>query len=125
MQPTALVSLKATRSAQLLAQPQMGSILCDWTIGKRGGSTMTLRQRAEKAAEAVCQVLDVSPTSGQAKKLAETIEQVVIDAVLKEQERCAAVAMKCCSADRDMAHKIAAEMRQAHIALIANLSGMR
>jgi hypothetical protein len=86
---------------------------------------MTIRQRAETTAAAVFQALDMSPTAVQMTKVADTIEQAVINAVIEEQERCATVAMKCCSADRDMAHKIAAEMRQAHIALIANLSGMR
>jgi hypothetical protein len=86
---------------------------------------MSFRRRAEQAADAVYKTLGVSPTAEQAVRAADAIEKAVIGAVLEEQERCATVAMRCCSADMDMAHKVSAEIRQTHTALIANLSGMR
>lgn len=86
---------------------------------------MTFRERAENAARTIYDVLQMSPTAEQAKKVGDAVERALIEAALNEQERCAQVAVQCCSADRDMAHKVAVQIRQTHTALIANLSGMR
>ena len=52
-------------------------------------------------------------------------EKAMVDALVEANQRCTQAAMQCCSADRDMAHKVAAEIERSHQALIANLSGMR
>ena len=55
----------------------------------------------------------------------ENILQAIIDAVLEERSRCATVVKTICSADKDLAHKIADEIRRNEEALIANLSSLR
>ena len=86
---------------------------------------MNLRERAESAAASVFETLSVSPTGDQAKRATELIEKIVIDAVIEEGRRCAKVARDCCASDRDMARKVAREVRLSNVALIANLSSMR
>lgn len=86
---------------------------------------MNLRERAESVAAGVFETLAASPTEDQAKKVVELIEQVIIKALLEEGKRCSHVARECCSADQDMAHKVAREIRLSNQALIANLSSMR
>jgi hypothetical protein len=86
---------------------------------------MKLKERADKAAEDVLRVLGATPDEKQAKGISAAIEKAVIAAVLEEAGRCTTVAKACCSADRDMAHKIETEIRRANDVLIANLSSMR
>ncbi len=94
-------------------------------VGTERVAEMTLRERAESAATVVVKALAASPTEDQAKKVTELIEQAVIDALLEEAGRCADVARKCCAADRDLAHKVAREITNSNVALIANLSSLR
>lgn len=86
---------------------------------------MKLGSRAEKAASAVFSTLQTTPSAEQSQKTVRIIEQAMIDSYQDAADRCAKAAVKCCSADKDMAHKVAEEIRLAHTALIANLSGMR
>ena len=86
---------------------------------------MNFRERAERAAEAVCEMLHVEASEDLQKRVTDVIERAVIDAVVEDGERCTEVVMDCCSADRDLAHKIADEIRRAHTVLVANLSSMR
>lgn len=86
---------------------------------------MAFKDYAEKAAAKACEVLEAGPSADQASNVVHIIEEAIIGAVLEERERCADVALGCRSADRDMAHEIAAGIRQANAALIANLSSMR
>ena len=86
---------------------------------------MKLKEHAEKAAENVLAILGASPDEQQSKDISAAIEKAVIAAVLDEASRCATVAKDCCSADRDMAHKIESEIRRTNDVLIANLSSMR
>jgi hypothetical protein len=86
---------------------------------------MKLKEHASKAAKNVFGILGASPTEDQAREISSAIEKAVIAAVLEEASRCAEVAKSCCSADRDMAHKITEEIRHANDVLIANLSSMR
>ncbi len=86
---------------------------------------MTFRERAEDAAKAVFDVMQASPTDGQTKQVVDAVEQAIVEAVLDEQQRCVHVAMDCCSADRDLAHKLGEEIRRSEVALIANLSALR
>ncbi len=94
-------------------------------VGTERVAEMTLRERAESAAAVVFTTLAASPTEDQTKNVTELIEQAVIDALLAEASRCADVARECCSADQDMAHKVAREITLSNVALIANLSSLR
>ncbi len=53
------------------------------------------------------------------------LERAIIDSYQDSAGRCAKVAREFCSADKDLAYKVADEIRRANIALIANLSSMR
>ena len=86
---------------------------------------MSFRNRAERAADAVGELLETGPDADQAKAIADAIEKEIIEAVLEESERCVKVAHTCCSPDLDKAHKIAEGIKRTHTALIANLSSLR
>lgn len=86
---------------------------------------MDSRKHARSAAKTVCTMLHATPSDELEKQITEVIEHAVIEAVREDGARCAKVAMDCCSADRDLAHKVADEIRRANTALIANLSSMR
>ncbi len=68
----------------------------------------------------MAEALGATPTPEQAKAAAYMIERAIIDS-----HRDAAVRSAKVTNDRDMAHKVADEIRRAHIALIANLSSLR
>jgi len=86
---------------------------------------MTLRSQAEAATKAVIQALGAAPDAAQTRAATDVIERAMIESYLDAAERCAGVARRCCSEDRDMAHKIAKEIERANQALIANLSSLR
>lgn len=86
---------------------------------------MSLKERAESATHAIANILGTAPTGEQETEVIEIVEQAIIKAVLEERERCVKVANVCCSPDLDKAHKIAADIRRAEGALIANLQSMR
>ncbi len=86
---------------------------------------MDYKARARTVATAVCQALGVDPSRKTYDKVADVIECALMDAVVEDLEHCADVAVKCGSADRDLAYKIASEIRRKQTALIANLSSMR
>ena len=86
---------------------------------------MNFRNRAERAAGAVGELLETSPNADVAKAIADAIEKEIIEAVLDESERCVKIAHTCCSADLDKAHKIAEGIKRTHTALVANLSALR
>lgn len=86
---------------------------------------MNFKTRAADIAKKVYQILDTAPSAAARNEVAELIERALMDAALEDSEECAKVAMGCCSADRDLAHKIAEEIRRKNVALIANLSSMR
>ena len=86
---------------------------------------MNIRQRAERAAGAIGDLLEASPDAAKAKAVVDAIEREIIEAVLAEAERCVKVAHTCCSPDLDKAHKIAEEIKRTHTALVANLSSLR
>ena len=86
---------------------------------------MTFREQAEQTAQAVAKLLQAESTPEQSKEAAELIERAIIESYRDAAERCATVARECCSADRDLAHKVAEEIRRANTALIANLSSLR
>ena len=86
---------------------------------------MKIREHAESATKAVSAVLGTTLPEDQAKRVADEIERVVINAVLEERQRFSSVAKECCSPDLDTAHKIARQIQHDNEALIANLSGLR
>ena len=86
---------------------------------------MNFRNRAERTAQAVAKLLQAESTPEQSKAAADLIERAIIDSYQDAAEHCAKVARECCSADRDLAHKVAEEIRRANTALIANLSSLR
>ncbi|MBT3700409.1 MAG: hypothetical protein HOE62_18475 [Alphaproteobacteria bacterium] len=60
----------------------------------------------------------------QKTKAAKIIEAAVIKGMLEAQHRAVDACNRVGAADRDMAHKIATEIRQKNDALIVNLSAM-
>ncbi|MAF95282.1 MAG: hypothetical protein CMM60_05965 [Rhodospirillaceae bacterium] len=85
---------------------------------------LSLRERAEAVTKEVQDILGVSADT-HPKEIADAVERTIINALLEERQRCAAVAFKCCSEDLDKAHKIAEEINRINTALVANLSAMR
>ncbi len=86
---------------------------------------MSFREQADKAAHAVAEAYGAAPTPEQAKAAADVIERAIIKSYKDAAERCATVASDCCAADRDLAHKVADQIKRANTALIANLSSLR
>ncbi len=86
---------------------------------------MSFREQADKVTQAAAEALGVTPTPEQAKAVADVIERAIIDSYRDAAARCAKVASECCSADRDLAHKVADQIERANTALIANLSSLR
>ena len=86
---------------------------------------MSIADSAKDAAKEIVGVLEASPNEEQISRVTNAIERAVIEAVLEQQKRFAHAAIECCSADKDMAHKISAEIRRTEVSLIANLSALR
>ena len=86
---------------------------------------MSFRSRSEAAAKAVFETMGSTPDDEGQKAVVAAIERAIIEAVAEANQQCTQVAMKCCSADKDMAHKIASEIERNHQSLIANLSSLR
>lgn len=58
-------------------------------------------------------------------QIARIVEKALVSVAKETQARCVDVVQVYCSADKDLAHKIADEMARNQRALIANLSSMR
>ena len=86
---------------------------------------MSFQERSETAAKAVIEALGAAPDAAQGEAVASAIEKAIIEAVAEANERCSTVAQQCCSADKDLAHKIANRIKREHEALVANLSALR
>ena len=86
---------------------------------------MSFRSTSEAAATAVFEYLNITPNDEQTKNVIAIIEQAVIDTAVEANQRCTQTTQKHCSADQDLAHKIAVEIKKNHLALITNLSAMR
>lgn len=86
---------------------------------------MDFRERARSAAKNVSGIIQSAPADELEQQVAAVIERAMIDAVLEDGERCVKAAVNCCSADKDLAHKITDEIRRSNTALIANLSSLR
>lgn len=86
---------------------------------------MNISENAKSTAAAVCALLGVDPDQEHLRAVSRVIERSIINAVLNEAERYTHVVMSCCSADLDLARKLAGEIRHSNDALIANLTSMR
>ena len=86
---------------------------------------MSIRPRAEKAAQAIIGVLGTDASTEETEAIVKAIEAAMIDAYRDCTERNAKAALSVCEEDLDKAHKIAEAMRRANVALVANLSSMR
>ena len=86
---------------------------------------MTFQSRAKQATKDVLGAIQFSGSPTQAEQVTRIIEQAMIESYRDCTERCVHTAMDCCSEDRDLAHKIADELRRSNTALIANLSSLR
>ncbi len=86
---------------------------------------MTFRTQAEQTAQAIVDTLGAAPNAAQSKQIADLIERAVIDSYEDAAGRCAKVARNFCSADKELANKVADDIRRANIALIAYLFSMR
>lgn len=86
---------------------------------------MNISENAQSTAKAICAELGIRPDDEQAGQVARLIERSIIAALLSECERHTHMVMNCCTADRDMAHKLTAEIRASTDALVANLSSLR
>ncbi len=86
---------------------------------------MSFREQADKAAQAVAEAYGAAVTPEQAKAAADVIERAIVESYRDAAARCAKVASECCAEDRDLAHKVADQIKRANTALIANLSSLR
>ncbi len=86
--------------------------------------TESLRERAEAATKEVQDILGVTADT-HPKETADALERTIINALLEERQRCAAVALKCCKDDQKKGEMIAEEINRINTALVANLSSMR
>lgn len=86
---------------------------------------MNLGQRARKAAEEIANILSPSLKDEEIRQVAGIIESAMTDTIHETSQVSSKAASTCCSADRDMAHKIAAEIELAKKALLANLMSLR
>ena len=86
--------------------------------------TKSLKERAEAATKELQKILGVSAES-HPKEIADAVERTIIEALLEERQRCAAVASGCFKDDQQKANQIAKEINRVNTALIANLSAMR
>lgn len=85
----------------------------------------SLRERAQETSKTIQSILDIDCAEHE-QEVVKAIEQAIIDALLAERERCAAVAYDhVCEEDRDRAHKVADEIRRIRNALTVNLDSMR
>ena len=86
---------------------------------------MTLSETAEAAVRNIEAALSLTLEEDRKQKVTKAIEKALIDAVLTTSQTSTKVINRCCSADRDMAHKINDEIERNKNALIANLSSLR
>lgn len=84
-----------------------------------------LNSHAQNLTQEIYDILGVRPSGAQGDKVARAIEQVIVKALTKSVERSTDAAMEICAFDSIMAHKVAENIRAAHIALIANMSALR
>ena len=80
---------------------------------------------AQKATEEIFEIFGMRPVGAQGEKVAQAIEQVIVNALTISVEHSTGVAKEICSSDHELYNKIAEEISIAHKVLITNLSAMR
>jgi hypothetical protein len=86
---------------------------------------MALKKLAD---DAIAQINDTvsSPLSeSETEAISKIVEGTLAEAVRQTSQSCSKAAVVCCGPEADIAHKIAEDVDQARIALIANLMGLR
>lgn len=86
---------------------------------------MSFRDQAQTTAAAVHAALGTTPDQQQANEVVAIIERAIVESARQAHDSCAKVVVDCCPEERDLAHKIAGEIRSARKALVANLSSLR
>ncbi len=84
---------------------------------------MSIQQLANDAAREIVTYLDCS--TEKSADVSRIVEKALVETMKDTQARCIDVVSVCCSADRDLAHKISDELQRKQKALVANLSSMR
>ena len=84
---------------------------------------MSIKQMADKTAMEV--LTSLGSDTNKSGDVSRIIEKALLTVLREARAGCVDVVQVCCSADQDLAHKIAAELRQKELALIANLSSLR
>ena len=86
---------------------------------------MELKKRARQAVAEIAGIVGQNLSPAQREAIDKVIEGLVIDALRESAASYGHAASSCCAEDQDMAHKIAREVEQVRIALVANLSSLR
>ncbi|MEK9754551.1 MAG: hypothetical protein VW338_15260 [Rhodospirillaceae bacterium] len=84
---------------------------------------MPIDKLAKDTAGEILATLGAGPDKS--AEVTRTIEKALVGVAKETQVRCLDVVQVCCSADKDLAHKISDELVRKQAALIANLSSMR
>ncbi|WNJ99773.1 hypothetical protein L2D14_18175 [Thalassospiraceae bacterium LMO-JJ14] len=84
---------------------------------------MSIKQMAEETAKEV--LTSLGSDVDKSDDVSRIIENALLTVLREARAGCVDVVQVCCSADLDLAHKIAAELRQKEQALIANLCSLR
>jgi len=84
---------------------------------------MSIKQVADDTAKEILTSLGADvEKSGDVSRI---VEKALLVVLREARAGCVDVVKVCCSADQDLAHKIADELRHKEQALIANLSSLR
>lgn len=86
---------------------------------------MDLRDRAEAVVRDACAAVGGNLDDAKTRLVSDIIEQAPIDVMRESAKHHSHAAQEVCPADRDLAHKIAEEIRLKNVGLIANLKGLR
>lgn len=86
---------------------------------------MSLSENTDSAVGKIKEAISVPLTEEQTRQVTKAVEKALIDTVLETCQSSSQAIIRCCSADRDMAHKLNEEIERGKEALIANLSSLR
>ena len=84
---------------------------------------MSLHELADSTAKQIVNSLETS--EDQLAVVSRIVEDALTKAIEGTREGCVETVYVCCSADQDLAHKIARDISRKEEMLIANLSSMR
>jgi len=92
-------------------------------VSNKTEDEMSIKQMADDtAAEILASLGGDGAKSGDVSRI---VENALLAVLREARAGCTDVVRVCCSADEDLAHKIADELRHKEQALIANLSSLR